>query len=61
MVYDRATMKEGSDAEMTPKERIRAIRLMERFSEQSEYLHRIGVDVTFRNCDIDHEHDNADD
>ena len=34
---------------MSPKERIRAIRLMERFHDQVDYLNSIGVDISLRN------------
>lgn len=34
---------------MSPKERIYTIRLLERFSEHSEFFDQIGVSIEFRN------------
>lgn len=39
---------------MTPKERICAIRLLERFYEHAEYLEKIGVDIDFNGKDDNH-------
>ena len=45
---------------MAPKERIRAIRLMERLCEQYEYFRKIGVDIEFRNVSAECNYDESD-
>ena len=44
---------------MAPNERIRTIRLMERFCEQHDYFRKIGVDIEFRSVSMEHDGDEA--
>ena len=46
---------------MAPNERIRAIRLMERFCDRHDYFCKIGVDIKFRNLSMEHDGDETED
>ena len=46
---------------MTPKERIYAIRLIEKMSDGSEYFSAIGVDIEFRPIAVEQSNCSTDD